>query len=194
VSLEGDQSFPTPVLISRPFDNILPNAMITYQPSKTKNLRIYYRSSANIPSINQLQNVINNANPLILSSGNLELKQEFTHRTFLRYSISNVPKGRSLFLFSHFATTSDYIANNNILAQSDTNIIVNGGSVALKKGSQLNLPVNIDGYRSARAYATYAMPFKKIKSVLNFNLGHSYTKSPAMINNQINYSNNYKMP
>lgn len=191
VMLEGDQSFPKQVLINRPFDNVLPNAMITYQPSKTKNLRIYYRSSANIPSISQLQNVINNSNPLILSSGNLELKQEFTHRTFLRYSVSNVPKGRSLFLFGHFATTANYIANNNILAQSDTSITVNKESIAMKKGTQLNLPVNINGYRMIRTYATYAMPFKKIKSVLNFNLGQSYTKSPALINNAVNYSNTY---
>ncbi len=191
VMLEGDQSFPKQVLINRPFDNVLPNAMITYQPSKTKNLRIYYRSSANIPSINQLQNVINNSNPLILSSGNLSLKQEFTHRTFLRYSVSNVPKGRSLFLFGHFATTANYIANNNILAQSDTSININNELVSMKKGTQFNLPVNINGYRMIRTYATYAMPFKKIKSVLNFNLGQSYTKSPAIINNAVNFSNTY---
>ncbi len=189
VALEGDQTFPRNNLVNRTFDNILPNAMLTYQPSKSKNLRVYYRSSANIPSISQLQNVINNANPLILSSGNLDLEQEVSHRMFMRYSYNL--KGKSFFVFGNIATTANYIANNNILAQTDTTFMLNGDSVSLRQGTQLNLPVNINGYRNARLFFTYSIPSKKLKSAFNFNLGQTYTKSPAFINNQLNYSNTY---
>lgn len=189
--LRSRQSFPTDYEISKPFDNILPNAMITYQPAKNKNLRIYYRSSTNIPSVNQLQNVINNSNPLILSSGNSALKQELSHRAFFRYSASDIKKGRSFFWFGTLGTTADYIANNNVLAQSDTTVQLSDTKVNLKKGAQINLPVNINGYRNLRTFISYGFPLKQIKSTINVNAGQTITRSPAMINNQINYSNTF---
>ena len=191
VMLIGKQIFPFEREISTPFENVLPNAMLTYEHSKTKNLRIYYRAGTNIPSVSQLQNVIDNSNPLILSSGNVDLKQENSHRMFFRYSYSNVPKGRSFFVFGHFSTTANYIANNNFLAQTDTVITINYDEISLNKGTQINLPVNLNGYRNFRTFATYGLPFKKIKSTLNFNIGQTYTKSPALINGNINYSNTY---
>lgn len=193
VLLEGVQTFPNDLDISKPFDNLLPNAMITWQPSKSQNLRIYYRSSNDIPSVSQLQNVIDNSNPLILSSGNADLKQEVSNRVFFRYSISNPLKGKSLFWFAHASTTSNYIANNNILAQTDTTIRLNGSDVFLNRGTQLNMPTNLNGYRTLRTFITYGLPvkYKKFKSTLNLNVGQTYTRSPALINNQVNYSNTY---
>ncbi|MCC6817857.1 MAG: TonB-dependent receptor, partial [Bacteroidia bacterium] len=193
VILKGVQSFPNDITVSKPFDNLLPNAMLTWQPSKSKNLRIYYRSSNNIPSVSQLQNVIDNSNPLILSSGNAELKQEFSHRVFFRYSVSNALKGRSFFWFAHASTTANFISNNNLLALSDTIINLNNTELSLNKGTQINLPTNLNGYRSFRTFATFGMPMviKKFKSTVNLNVGQSITKSPTLINNIVNYSNTY---
>ncbi len=191
LTLRSEQTFPRNYTISKPFDNLLPNAMITYQPAKNKNLRVYFRGSTNIPSVSQLQNVINNSNPLILSSGNSSLRQEVSYRAFFRYSSTNVSKGRSFFLFGNASTTADYIANNNVLAQSDTTVQLSETKVNLKKGAQINLPVNLDGYRNFRTFITYGIPVKKIKSTLNFNAGQTITRSPAMINDKINFSNTY---
>lgn len=186
--LESEQTFPQQRSVSKPFNNILPNAMLTYQFTKSKNLRVYYRSSTNLPSISQLQNVVNNSNPLILSSGNPELKQEFSNNTFIRYNSTDVKKGRTFFLFGNMSFTKDYIGNRNILAANDT-ILDNG--VELRKGAQINMPTNLKGYRSFRTFATYAFPVKKIKSMLNLNLGESVTRSPAIINGRTNYSVTY---
>lgn len=191
VILDGEQTYPKSYKISQPFDNLLPNAMLTWQPSKSRNLRVYYRSSTNIPSLSQLQNVVNNSNPLILSSGNAALNQEFSHRAFFRYSQTNVVKGRSFFLFGNVATTANYIGNNNLLAQSDTTVDLGNTKVNLKKGAQLNMPVNLNGYRNFRTFATYGIPVRKLKSTFNFNVGQTITRSPAMINDKINYSNTF---
>lgn len=183
--LKGDRTYPTSSSFSKPFQNVLPNAMITYQASKTRNLRIFYRSRTNLPSVNQLQNVVNNSNPLILSAGNEDLKQELSHNVFVRYSTSNIKKGHTMFWFGNASTTSNYIGNGNLLAQSDT--VING--IDLKKGAQLNIPVNLQGYRNFRTFVSYGMPVKKLKSTFNFNIGQSFTRSPALINGVLNISN-----
>ncbi len=187
VKLNGLQTFPFNNEFHQPFNNILPNAMFTYAASKSSNLRLFYRSSTNLPSISQLQNVINNSNPLILSAGNANLVQEFRNMVHLRYSKSNVAKGRTLFIYSNVSATSNYIGNSTTLASKDT--VISG--VALKKGAQLSLPVNLNGYKSFRAYLSYGMPIKKIKSTLNLNLGQTYSSTPALINGNTNLSNNY---
>jgi hypothetical protein len=189
VVLSREQTFPQESFNSRPFDNILPNAMATYQYSKTKNLRLNYRTNTNLPSISQLQNVVNNSNPLILSTGNTELRQEFSHNIFGRYSATNVEKGRNFFVFANVSATNNYIGNNNILAARDTTISNGINEVELRQGSQINLPVNLNGYRNFRAFMTYGIPVKKLKTVVNMNLGQSLLRSPALINGRTNYSN-----
>lgn len=187
VKLNGLQTFPFNNEFHQPFNNILPNAMFTYAASKSSNLRLFYRSSTNLPSISQLQNVVNNSNPLILSAGNANLVQEFRNMIHLRYSKSNVAKGRTMFIYSNLTTASNYIGNSTTLAIKDT--IISG--VALKKGAQLSLPVNLNGYKSFRAYFSYGMPMKKIKSTFNLNLGQTYSSTPALINGNTNFSNNF---
>ena len=161
--------------------------MFTYAASKSSNLRLFYRSSTNLPSISQLQNVVNNSNPLILSAGNANLVQEFRNMIHLRYSKSNVAKGRTMFIYSNLTTASNYIGNSTILAKKDTS--VNG--IELRKGAQLSLPANLNGYKSFRAYLSYGMPIKKIKSTFNLNLGQTYSSTPALINGNTNFSNNF---
>ena len=187
VKLNGVQTFPLNYEFHQPFNNILPNAMFTYAASKSSNLRLFYRSSTNLPSISQLQNVLNNSNPLILSAGNASLVQEFRNMIHLRYSKSNVAKGRTMFIYSNLTTASNYIGNSTILAKKDTS--VNG--IELRKGAQLSLPANLNGYKSFRAYLSYGMPIKKIKSTFNLNLGQTYSSTPALINGNTNFSNNF---
>lgn len=182
--LKGEQSFPELKSLSVPFKNLLPNAMFTYAHSKTSNLRINYRTNTELPSLNQLQNVVNNSNPLILSAGNRELVQEYRHNVFVRYNTSNVSKGRNFFVFARLNTASNYIGNSTTLAASDT--VISG--ISLRRGSQLTMPVNLDGYRSMGTWISYGLPLKKLKSTLNFNLGENLLRSPALINGQTNYS------
>ena len=187
VKLNGVQTFPINNSFHQPFNNILPNAMFTYAANKTSNLRLFYRSSTNLPSITQLQNVVNNSNPLILSAGNANLVQEFRNMIHLRYSKSNMAKGRTMFIYSNLTTASNYIGNSTTLAKTDTTI----SGVAVRKGAQLSLPVNLNGYKSFRAYWSYGLPIKKIKSTLNLNLGQTYSSTPALINGKTNLSNNF---
>lgn len=187
VELIGKQSFPRTSDIRVPFRNILPNALFTYARNKNSNLRIHYRSRTELPQASQLQDVVNNSNPLILSAGNPGLVQEVRHFVFMRYSVSNVKKGRTFHLFSRLSTISNYIGNSTILASSDTM----AGAVQLRRDAQLTLPVNINGYRSGGVYLSYGVPLKKIKTVMNLTAGENITRSPALINGKINYNTTF---
>ena len=187
VNLKGEQVFPRQYGIDQVFNNVLPNALFTYAPNKSANLRINYRSFTDLPSINQLQNVLNNSNPLLLSTGNAALKQAFTNMVHLRYSKSNTAKSRNMFMYGNITLTNHYIGNSSQIALKDT--VIN--QVEVKKGAQLSMPVNLSGYESYRLYYSYGLPIKRIKSTLNMNLGQNYSKTPSLINGQVNSSNNY---
>ena len=187
VNLKGEQVFPKQYGIDQVFNNVLPNAQLTFTPNKNLFLRIHYRSSTDLPSITQLQNVLNNSNPLLLSTGNAALEQSFTNMVHLRFSKSNPAKSRNVFMYGNITLTNQYIGNSSQIALKDT--VIN--QVSVKKGAQLSMPVNLNGYESYRLYYSYGLPIKFIKSTLNMNLGQNYSKTPSLINGQVNSSNNY---
>ena len=95
--LDRQQQFPSEYSVTKTFESVLPNAQFQYRPSREKNLRINYRTHTNAPSIDQLQDVLNNSNSLQLSIGNPDLKQSYNHHLNIRYSAVNTTKSTSLF-------------------------------------------------------------------------------------------------
>lgn len=184
-TLNSDEQFPFLTSVHKTFSNILPNMMMRLKLSAKSNLRIFYRTSTNPPSITQLQNVINNTNPLFLTTGNPDLKQQYTNSFITRYSYTNTQKGQSFFGNIFIQTNKDYVANATYTASKDS---VLSRSDTLFKGSQISKPVNLDGYLSARSFFTFGMPLKFMKSNLNWNAGITYTKTPGLINNVNNIS------
>jgi hypothetical protein len=188
--LTGANTFPFPYSTHRAFINVLPNAMLNYKFQNNSNLRVMYRTSTNPPSISQLQNVIDNSNPLLLSTGNPNLKQSYSHFLMARYGYTNTKKGQTFFAFASANYTQNYIANSTIIATHDTLL---NETVLLRAGSQLKQPVNLNGNLSVNSFFTYGLPITKIKCNFNVNAGFSYNRSPGLINNALNLSNTYGM-
>lgn len=187
-TLDGQQEFPTSFSIQKNFSNVLPNAWFNYKFSKTKNMRIMYRTNTSEPSIQQLQNVVDNSNSLLLKTGNPNLKQSYQHTLIMRYGSTNVRNSTSFFVMAYGNYANNYIANQTLIPTKDSVI---GNGIVLKSGSQLTSPVNLNGYYTARSFVTFGTPLKAIKTNLNFNAGINYNHIPGYINTQINYANNY---
>ncbi len=188
--LYSRQLFPRTNEVDQTFNNVLPNAFLMFRPSESKNLRLFYRTSTNEPSITQLQNVVNNTNPLFLTAGNPNLKQEYGHRLSLRYSSSDSKLGRNFFVYGSANFTSNSITNSTFVAQRPTTL-PNG--IVLERGAQLTTPVNLNGNMSLRVFANYGSPIKALKLNLNLNSGVNLTKLPGLINEQLNTSTNYAL-
>ncbi len=186
--LNSDQTFPVREDIRKPFNNILPNLMWRKKLSAKANIRLFYRASTNVPSVNQLQNVFNNLNPLFITTGNPDLKQQYTHTLTSRYTYTNTQKGTSFFANVFLQQTSDFITNATFVASSDS---VLTPTVTLFRGSQLSKPVNLNGFLSVRSFLTYGMPLKFIKSNMNINAGWTYARTPGLVNGVKSISDNY---
>lgn len=179
------QEVPSNYKLSKTFESVLPSAQLQYKFTARKNLRFNYRSSNNAPSIDQLQNVINNSNSLQLSTGNPDLKQDFQQTVNIRYSAVNTDKATSFFTLISANYSNNYIGNSTLIANRDTSVY-NG--IFLQKGSQIIRPVNLNGYYALRSFINYTFPLSKLKTNLSTNISGNYTTIPGLINADINYA------
>ncbi len=177
--LQGNQTYPRTQAVRQTFNNILPGAMLNYEISRRRNIRLMYRTSTVSPTISQLQNLLDNSNPLFLSAGDPDLRPSYSHTLLTRAAISGAGDSRSLFLFLYLSITKDYIGNSTINAVRDT--VVDGG-VQLSRGTQLTVPVNLDGNWSARTFCTYGFPLDFLGSNINVNAGLTFSRTPGIVN------------
>lgn len=186
--LNSDQLFPQRFTVNKTFSNLLPNLMWKKKLSAKSSIHLFYRANTNIPSVSQLQNVINNNNPLFLTTGNPDLKQQTTNTLSGRYTFTNTAKGSSFLANVYLQQADSYVSNASYIAGNDS---VLANNIILNKGSQLTKPVNLDGYVSMRSFLTYGMPLKFIKSNFNINGGFTWSKIPGIVNYNKSTTNNY---
>lgn len=185
--LHSEQTFPDSRTVEHTFENLLPSLTLTATFANRRNLRLAYTTSTTAPTIGQLQNVVNNSNPLSLSIGNPELRQTYSNTLTLRVSEADPTRSISRFLFANLTRTSDPIANSTYTALTDT--VLDG--VPLARGTQLSKPVNLDQSWNANAFAAYSFPVKRPKSILSFNGGGSFSRTPSRSNDLTNVGSTY---
>ena len=185
--LDNDQVFPSEYNLKKSYQNLLANAVFRYSPSRTKNLNITYRTGTRPPSVSQLQEVVDNTNPLQLKTGNGDLKQSYEHNLFMRYSSVRPESSKLFFILLGGGYTEHYIANSNYLAYRDT---LMPGGLLLREGSQLIMPVNLSGYWNMMSFMTWGLPLSKIMSNLNFNASANFSRIPGLINGSANHTDN----
>ncbi len=177
--LSGEATFPYTLNVDKSFLSVLPYAMGMVRFSPTNTLRLFYRTFTNTPSISQLQEVVDNTNPLQLSSGNPHLRPSYSHTAVARY---NYAQGTRTFMgMASVTATSDYIGNVSFFAQADTVLRPN---VVLLQGAQFTQPENLGNQWNARSFFTLGVP--AWKTSLNVNGGFNYTRTPGYIDG---YSN-----
>jgi hypothetical protein len=165
----------TNVNLKQHFVNLFPSANFRYDFTKSKNMRFFYNGRTSQPSADQLQPVIDNSNPLLIRTGNPNLKQQFSHSFRLLYN--------SFDMFSQkivFATLSGSFIENDI--QNSTTI--SGGGVQTIK------PVNLSGTYNINGFFNYGFPIKKPKSNLNLMANVSRNQTQTLVNSISNFTRN----
>jgi hypothetical protein len=186
--LNNEAFFPTEGIFKRSFNNVLPSANVNFRNRETGfSWRVRYRTDTDEPSVTELQNVVNNQNPLSLRVGNPNLGQSFNHNIFANISKVNLEKSKTLFMFLNYSATSNFIGNSTFLTAQDTLI---NGEILLRPGGQISRPENLDGNFRTRFFLTYGMPVKKIKSNLNLNTRLGFNRTPGLINGDLNLNDN----
>jgi len=187
-TLIGQEQYPNSVQIQRSYTSVLPRIIFNYRFSQSKNLRIMYRTNVTPPTISQLQNVVNNSNPLLLTTGNSDLKQDFSQSFIARYGATNANAGTTFLVYTYATYIQNYVGNASYIPLKDSTL---SNGMVLYNGSQLSEPVNLQGYWNAKGFVTYGWLIRPLKVNLNLNSGVTYTHTPALINDIANYSSNY---
>ena len=185
--LSGEEIYPQSSTLDKSFQALLPFVFARINISKTENLRIFYRSSANLPSGNDLNYILNNSNPIQLSIGNPALNQSISHRVFFRYQKTDAEKANLFYANIGLTYTNNYIGTALYLPGSEAPIL---SQLDIPRSAQLSQSVNLDGYWSSNGYITYGLPLSKLRSNLNMSLNAAYIRRPGLINEEYNFSNN----
>ena len=174
--LKGDLVYPQPDELSHKYFSVLPSFTLRYSLDRTNSFQLRYRSRSSSPSVTDLQNVIDNSNPLFLSAGNPNLDQQVSHTANLRY-LRTTKSGHTFIAMVGATIQQDYVADSTFTAKED---IALSPTVTLNKGSQFTRPVNLDGYYSLQSMVTYGFPVDFIRSNINFSLSANYANVPTI--------------
>lgn len=186
--VQNHRTFPTETQLDRRFESYLPSMSIQYRPSRNFNFRISYRTSTNAPSVNQLQDVINNQNPTHIRTGNAGLEQEYEHRFEGTLRRVDRTSGKNLNISLNGSFSNNRVVNSTMVVAADT-LIAPG--ITLRQGGQFTQPVNVDGYYTMRGNVSYGTPIKKWKLNLNLNTGLHHSHSIGLINHEKTFSDTY---
>jgi hypothetical protein len=187
-TLEAQQKLPYANKTNYSYGNLMPSVQFNYNFSRSEVARFMYRTFTNGPSAAQLSDVVDNTNPLLLSSGNPKLQQSYSHFLTGSYNLTRITKGKSFMGFIFMNITDNYIGNSLIIARNDT-LLENG--YTLPAGAQYSRPENLKGLVNLRSSLTIGFPLRKIKSNINLTGGFAWTSTPSLINKLQNTTNTY---
>ncbi len=183
-TLDNEQQFPFASQVQQDFFSLQPMLILRIgERGSNSNLRFTYRSRAQSPNASQLQEVLDNNNPLLLRIGNPNLAQSIQHNLFIRWNKVSADKTKVLYGLLGGSITNHYIGTATYLQATEAAIF---DRVTLLPGSQLNLPVNLAGQYTARGLLTYGLPIASLRSNLNFTIESSLTQTPSLLNDQTN--------
>lgn len=184
----NDRMYPVDLTTRADFGSFLPEFSLTYNFSKERRLELNYNTATRTPSIDQLQDYINNQNELRITNGNPNLNQEYNHNLRLQYRNVKRLTGQSFNSSLHLDYTNDKIINSVLL--TDTSITL-FEDVVLGAGGQYIVPVNVDGAWSTRWNNSLGLPLKKWKMNLNLNNTVFYNSNFALLNEAFLRGYNY---
>jgi len=162
-------------IITNKYRNYFPVINFNYQFNRSKTLRFRYNGRTSQPSLSQLQNALDQSNPLQWRIGNPGLKQEFNHNLNAGYNTFDI------LTFKFFAANLSFNTTSNKIVNSTDSVTT---------GIQLIKPVNLDGGFSSSSFVTFGLPFKKpLGSSINFTNSITYNKDISLLYGQKNIGN-----
>jgi hypothetical protein len=171
-SLKGDL-ISRDIKIDRTFENLLPAVRFNYDFTSFKHLRVDYETSMQEPTIQQLQPVVDNSDPLNIYVGNPELIPAYVHRVNANYTSFNPAKFINFFAFINAA----YMRN----------AIVNSQTTDPVTFARITQPVNVSSSKNLNVNLNGGFPIKKLNSRFNIGPTASVSEGITILNDQENY-------
>ncbi len=148
------------------YTNFTPAITFKFTPKQQRRIEFVYNGTTENPTLNQIQPLIDNIDPLNIAVGNPNLKQAFRHNIDFRAFDYKVLKSRDIGFNMNYSSTDNAISNNSFVDSL---------------GRRLNQSINVTGNYNFRANVYYG--FEIIPSLrIGFEIG-------PRINRYVNYVN-----
>jgi len=134
--------------------NYAPNAYLTYNMGKGKNIRFDYRGRSEAPSVYQLDPSRDETNPTNIRMGNPNLMPKFTHWSRFRYTANNRKTQQSLLI----NVEGNYILNDIISFTNYDDV----------SGVKTTMPINQSGSWNANGMLMYNRPIGNHFQINNY--------------------------
>ncbi|MFK8105341.1 MAG: TonB-dependent receptor [Saprospiraceae bacterium] len=151
----------------------LPHFYLNHDIGKRQSIRLRYTTRLEEPSLNQLQPVVDNSDPLRIYRGNPNLRAAFDHDFSVRYSLMDQFSFIHLFVNGTLGYTEDKILQRTFVDGLLRQVIE---------------PVNIDEAWRARMNVSYDMPFPGLPLKISLSARLNYESSDFFINEQVDFS------
>lgn len=156
------------------FTNFVPSVTFNYTPKQQRRVTFSYNGNTRNPSLQQIQPILDNIDPLNITIGNPNLKQSFSHSFNFRASDYKVLKSRNISLNLNYSTTENAI--------SDASTIDN-------LGRRISQAINVDGNYNASLSANYG--FEILPSLnVGISAGPRKSRNANVINGKNNITDN----
>ena len=159
--------------VKKDYLNIYPSASMNYKIGKQTSLNIYYSGNTKQPTIDQVNPLSQNTDPLNITKGNPNLKQEFDNNLTLQFNDYKVLSSRYIYASANFRAVSDAISTSQTTSPT-------GNTTQF---------VNVNGNYSGSAYMGGGFKPKSdfyIGMQINTSLSHNHN----FVNDTSNISNN----
>ncbi len=165
--------------VRRNFINWYPNATLSYQFAAQTRLFVRYWGQTVTPTLQQLQPIATNENPLNIIVGNPGLKPQFQNGFNIGYNSYHILTEQSIY--------------GNVGVNFTSNAISNAVTVNDTTGKQTTQAVNVSGNHSFHGYLGYGFKIKGPDISINFNGSFNTSNNVTVINNFTNLtrSGNY---
>jgi len=148
-----------------------PNFYLSYKMTKTSSLSLNGSRYVGTPSISQLQPIVDNSNPLLITTGNPNLKPSADNSLSLSYNRFGPSSGSSINFSLYFSSSEGRIINNSVLDPAT--------------GIQRTYYDNIDGNYNMNARLGAGLKIKSIGLSINPSVSVSRAKNNSFLNRNI---------
>jgi Outer membrane protein beta-barrel family/CarboxypepD_reg-like domain len=171
---------PNQLVTKRDFINWYPRANMTYSFTRQSSLRLNYNGNTTQPTIQQIQPIANNDDPLNIAVGNPNLKPQFANNIRLSFNDYNELSQRYIYTSVSASFTEDAISSKDYI---DT------------VGRRVLQAVNVNGNYNINAYLGYGFKWKKPGINIDFGPNFNTSRNVSIINNVTNVTNsgNYSL-
>lgn len=187
--IKNDQIYPNVVDTKNSFPGVLPGLTIRKSSKDGKQSSLSFKRTMRAPSAQQLQDVVDNTNPLFIRQGNPDLNASFSNSITLGHYGYNEENKSFIQISGTFSSTNNSVANSTIVGNGDNS----PEGIVLPIGARLTTPVNLDGRMSTSVSVQVSKPIKEKKLQFSMMGSIRYNKNPQILNaiNQITHSTNY---